>query len=202
MSLPSTDVLLAALHHPTSLAELSEVQWDLLIRQGRRADVLARIGENALVAWGMGRCAGSASKTPGIGHEARCTPARGAGSRGPGNCPGAGAGGRASRFAQGCRLCAGWSGSGRRANGLGRGHPRSPPAPDRGRVGPDDGWLGPNQPRRLRPAVLPPMDARAASAATRQTGFGARCPSRHPAAHRPSQARFGAAARGHRGGRR
>lgn len=53
MSLPSTDVLLAALHHPTNLGELSEVQWDLLIRQGRRADVLARIGENALLhgAW-------------------------------------------------------------------------------------------------------------------------------------------------------
>jgi Uncharacterised nucleotidyltransferase len=47
MNPPSTDVLLAALHHPVALAALSEAQWDLLVRQGRRADVLARIGENA-----------------------------------------------------------------------------------------------------------------------------------------------------------
>lgn len=53
MNPPSIDVLLAALHRPTCLAELSEAQWDLLIRQGRRADVLARIGENVLLhgAW-------------------------------------------------------------------------------------------------------------------------------------------------------
>lgn len=47
MNPPSIDMLLAALHHPTGLADLSDAQWDLLIRQGRRADVLARIGEHA-----------------------------------------------------------------------------------------------------------------------------------------------------------
>lgn len=43
----SVAVLLDALVRPASLAELSLAQWDLLVRQGRRADVLARIGENA-----------------------------------------------------------------------------------------------------------------------------------------------------------
>jgi hypothetical protein len=40
-------VLLAALHRPASLVDLSPAEWDLLIRQGRRADVLARIGQSA-----------------------------------------------------------------------------------------------------------------------------------------------------------
>ncbi|MDP1684498.1 nucleotidyltransferase family protein [Hydrogenophaga sp.] len=47
MSTRSVAVLLAALHRPASMADLSLAQWDVLIRQGRRADLLARIGENA-----------------------------------------------------------------------------------------------------------------------------------------------------------
>lgn len=47
MTPASAAVLLDALVRPASLAELSMAQWDLLVRQGRRADVLARIGENA-----------------------------------------------------------------------------------------------------------------------------------------------------------
>ncbi len=47
MTPSSVAVLLAALVRPASLTELTLVQWDLLVRQGRRADVLARIGENA-----------------------------------------------------------------------------------------------------------------------------------------------------------
>lgn len=43
----SVAVLLDALVRPAGLAELSMAQWDLLVRQGRRADVLARVGENA-----------------------------------------------------------------------------------------------------------------------------------------------------------
>ncbi len=43
----SVAVLLDALVRPASLTELTLAQWDLLVRQGRRADVLARIGENA-----------------------------------------------------------------------------------------------------------------------------------------------------------
>lgn len=40
-------VLLEALRHPHSLLGLTPSDWDLLIRQGRRSDVLARVGENA-----------------------------------------------------------------------------------------------------------------------------------------------------------
>jgi len=47
MSTRGVAVLLAALHRPASMADLSLAQWDVLIRQGRRADLLARIGENA-----------------------------------------------------------------------------------------------------------------------------------------------------------
>jgi hypothetical protein len=47
MTPSSVAVLLSALVRPASLAELTMAQWDLLVRQGRRADVLARIGENA-----------------------------------------------------------------------------------------------------------------------------------------------------------
>ncbi len=47
MSAAAINVLLAALDQPTSLTRLSPADWDLLIRQARRADVLARIGENA-----------------------------------------------------------------------------------------------------------------------------------------------------------
>ena len=47
MSPASVAVLLEALRRPASLVELSPADWDLLIRQARRADVLARIGENA-----------------------------------------------------------------------------------------------------------------------------------------------------------
>lgn len=47
MSAPATALLLEALHRPASLAALSLGEWDLLIRQARRADVLARLGENA-----------------------------------------------------------------------------------------------------------------------------------------------------------
>jgi hypothetical protein len=44
---PSIALLLSALQRPASLQVLSMSDWDLLIRQARRADVLARIGENA-----------------------------------------------------------------------------------------------------------------------------------------------------------
>lgn len=47
MSAAHQEVLLAALLRPASMKTLSLAQWDLLIRQGRRADLLARIGENA-----------------------------------------------------------------------------------------------------------------------------------------------------------
>lgn len=47
MNLLSMQVLLDALHRPSRLPGLSLGDWDLLIRQGRRADVLARIGESA-----------------------------------------------------------------------------------------------------------------------------------------------------------
>lgn len=47
MSSSSIQVLLDALHRPASLSKLSLANWDLLIRQGRRADVLARVGERA-----------------------------------------------------------------------------------------------------------------------------------------------------------
>ncbi|PZO19660.1 MAG: hypothetical protein DCF26_05105 [Burkholderiales bacterium] len=40
-------VLLEALRNPDSLLGLTPTDWDLLIRQGRRSDVLARVGENA-----------------------------------------------------------------------------------------------------------------------------------------------------------
>lgn len=47
MTLPSLDLLLRAINDPASLEGLSPVQWDMLIRQGRHADLLARIGASA-----------------------------------------------------------------------------------------------------------------------------------------------------------
>lgn len=47
MTLPSIDTLVAALKQPGSLAALRPGEWDLLIRQGRQADLLARIGSGA-----------------------------------------------------------------------------------------------------------------------------------------------------------
>ncbi len=47
MSPAPITVLLEALHQPASMAVLSPGAWDLLIRQARRADVLARLGESA-----------------------------------------------------------------------------------------------------------------------------------------------------------
>lgn len=47
-SLQSIAGLLQALRQPASLPGLSPQEWDLLIRQGRRADLLARIGEGAV----------------------------------------------------------------------------------------------------------------------------------------------------------
>ena len=43
MSLPDIDSLAAAINDPDSLARLNLAQWDLLIRQARNADVLAKI---------------------------------------------------------------------------------------------------------------------------------------------------------------
>ena len=43
MTLPPLDLLLLPLRSPERLGELSPGQWDLLLRQGRRADVLARV---------------------------------------------------------------------------------------------------------------------------------------------------------------
>jgi hypothetical protein len=50
MTLPRIDTLVAALKQPSSLGELGNSGWDLLIRQARQADVLARIGSGALAA--------------------------------------------------------------------------------------------------------------------------------------------------------
>ncbi len=44
MTLPSIDLLLGAVIDPVSLGQLRPAQWDILIRQGRQADLLARIG--------------------------------------------------------------------------------------------------------------------------------------------------------------
>lgn len=44
MSLPSIELLVQALLRPESLATLSLPQWDLLVRQARQADLLARLG--------------------------------------------------------------------------------------------------------------------------------------------------------------
>lgn len=43
MSLPSIELLKEALAHPASLPSLGLAQWDLLVRQARGADLLARI---------------------------------------------------------------------------------------------------------------------------------------------------------------
>jgi hypothetical protein len=47
MTLPPLDLLVNALQHPASLAQLSLPEWDLLVRQGRQADLLARLGAGA-----------------------------------------------------------------------------------------------------------------------------------------------------------
>ena len=47
MTLPGIDTLVAALKQPTSMRTLSPGEWDLLIRQARQADLLARIGSGA-----------------------------------------------------------------------------------------------------------------------------------------------------------
>ncbi len=44
MSLPRIDTLVAAVKRPETLPALSLKDWDLVIRQGRQADLLARIG--------------------------------------------------------------------------------------------------------------------------------------------------------------
>jgi hypothetical protein len=44
MTLPRIDTLVEALRHPASLSGLGPGAWDLLVRQGRQADLLARIG--------------------------------------------------------------------------------------------------------------------------------------------------------------
>lgn len=50
MTLPSIKLLVDALMAPASLTGLSMQQWDLLIRQGRKADMLARIAANCRTA--------------------------------------------------------------------------------------------------------------------------------------------------------
>ncbi|WP_137917960.1 nucleotidyltransferase family protein [Hydrogenophaga sp. 2FB] len=47
MTLPRIDTLVAALKQPASLAALGPGAWDVLIRQARQADLLARIGRVA-----------------------------------------------------------------------------------------------------------------------------------------------------------
>lgn len=47
MNLPDIDVLIDSLLNPIKLTTLNPAQWDLLIRQGRSADLLARIGAAA-----------------------------------------------------------------------------------------------------------------------------------------------------------
>ncbi len=46
MSLPSLSLLVGALNRPLALVNLSPTQWDLLIRQGRQANILARIASD------------------------------------------------------------------------------------------------------------------------------------------------------------
>ncbi len=50
MTLPSIQLLVDALNRPQTLVQLSLEQWDLLIRQGRAADVLARLAAYAQAA--------------------------------------------------------------------------------------------------------------------------------------------------------
>lgn len=50
MTLPSIKLLVDALMEPVSVTDLSMQQWDLLIRQGRKADMLARIAANCQAA--------------------------------------------------------------------------------------------------------------------------------------------------------
>ncbi len=50
MSLPPIDLLLTALQQPQRLLDLRPAQWDVLIRQARAADLLARIAAGAQVA--------------------------------------------------------------------------------------------------------------------------------------------------------
>ncbi|MDP2263599.1 MAG: nucleotidyltransferase family protein [Hydrogenophaga sp.] len=50
MSLPPLDLLVNGLQRPASLAHLSLTEWDLLVRQGRQADLLARLGAGAMAA--------------------------------------------------------------------------------------------------------------------------------------------------------
>lgn len=47
MSLPPIDRLVHALLRPESLAALTGAEWDLLVRQARQADLLARVGAGA-----------------------------------------------------------------------------------------------------------------------------------------------------------
>ena len=43
MTLPALDLLMLPLREPERLGSLTPGQWDLLVRQGRRADLLARL---------------------------------------------------------------------------------------------------------------------------------------------------------------
>ena len=45
MTLPALDLLMLPLREPERLGSLTPGQWDLLVRQGRRADLLARMAE-------------------------------------------------------------------------------------------------------------------------------------------------------------
>ncbi|QHE86391.1 nucleotidyltransferase domain-containing protein [Hydrogenophaga sp. BPS33] len=47
MTLPKIEMLVAALKQPASLGALDPNEWDLLVRQARQADLLARIGRLA-----------------------------------------------------------------------------------------------------------------------------------------------------------
>jgi len=47
MTLPPIDTLVAALQRPEGLGALGPTAWDLLVRQGRQADLLARVGAQA-----------------------------------------------------------------------------------------------------------------------------------------------------------
>ncbi|MCW5654653.1 nucleotidyltransferase family protein [Hydrogenophaga sp.] len=47
MTLPAIDLLVTALQRPQTLPSLAPRDWDLLIRQGRQADLLARLGGRA-----------------------------------------------------------------------------------------------------------------------------------------------------------
>jgi hypothetical protein len=44
MTIPSIKYLIDALHGDASIVQMTQRQWDIVIRQGRRGDVLARIG--------------------------------------------------------------------------------------------------------------------------------------------------------------